>query len=157
MARERILSENLTRLDNKKRLKSILGKKVYSKRGEIVGTVVDVLTNNSRYVGILVNSKRKIFIDKDYIQNDAEDSVILSIEPVTQLIGKEVIDCEGKRLGKVIDVSRPSHKNDYAALIVKKSIISGKKSIPKREVAVAQKNIILNTAYDIRTDYDTKI
>lgn len=155
--RERILSEKVQGLDTFNRLRSILGKAVFSKSGEPVGKVIDVLTDNTRYVGVLIKSNGTIFVDKEYIKNDTQDSIILSIEPITQMIGKQVIDSEGRRLGKVMDISRSSTKNDYTAIIVKKSIISRKVSIPKKEVDVARKNIILNTAYDIRPEYNTKI
>lgn len=73
--------------------------------------------------------------------------IILDIDPVIMLIGKEVFDDEGNKIGKVVDLDRKDYDNDYKSIIVKKHFFSKPLSIPKRDIDVIEKNIILNTSY----------
>ena len=68
---------------------------------------------------------------------------MLKIEPVTNLIGRQVFDSKGKRVGKVVEVIRKGTGNVYSELRVKKNIYSWSKHIPKKDIAVAKKSIIL--------------
>ena len=72
---------------------------------------------------------------------------MLKIEPVTNLIGKQVFDAVGKRIGSVSDVKRKTKSNNYTDLIVKKAIYRKAIAVPKKDIDVAKKNIILKKEY----------
>lgn len=98
--------------------------------------------------GILVSSLgKRVFIGKEYISEAAENSVMLSIDPVILLRGKRVFDADGRDMGKVIDVECTTNANTYASLKVRKGIRKAQ-SIPASQVDVARHNIILNTSYE---------
>lgn len=146
--KERIISSKTTTLDETKSLVSLLGKRVLSKSGEITGKITDVITTNEKIIGIMVTGSQKQFIGKEFFKYDAEDSIILTIDPVTLMIGKQVFDSEGKKLGNVIDIKRENADNNYTAIIIKKTLISKKILIPKKHIEVARKNILLNVPYE---------
>jgi sporulation protein YlmC with PRC-barrel domain len=89
----------------------------------------------------------KFFVGIEYLGDVSEESIVLSIDPVTELVGKKVFDADGRNLGKVVKLNRRSAENDFESLIVKKRIYSKGIVIPKKEIDTAKKNIILNKVY----------
>ncbi len=125
-----------------------LGKKVVTKSGKTVGSIVDVLFTDRGIRGIIVYKLfTSFYIDKIFF-NTVGNKAMLSIDPVLLLKKKQVFDVDGKRLGKVVKVNRKSNNNDFESLTVKKNIFSKSIKIPKSEIDVMKKNIILNTAYE---------
>lgn len=130
---------------------SILKKKVISANGEILGKVKDVAFDLNSVKGIYVSSGFfgvNMLIDKDYIQKLNADSVILKIDPVPAITGKVVFDSDGKKIGKVQSIIRNDNTNDFTEAVVRKSRIRKAIKIPKKDMGVISKNIILNRAYD---------
>jgi len=141
-----IVSGKIKNLDSLSKLKSYLGKKVYAKKGDFIGYVRDVMFKGNIIQGIFVKGKRNIFIGKEFFEHESEEAFVLSIDPVVCLIGKQVFDSAGKRIGKVIDIKRKSNANTYSELIIKKVFYRRAFSIPKEDVSVAKQNIILKHA-----------
>jgi sporulation protein YlmC with PRC-barrel domain len=133
-------------LDGLSKFSSYLGKKVYSKKGDFLGYVKDVMFKGNIIQGILIKGKRKIFVDKEYFEHESENAFVLSIDPVVCLIGKQVFDSSGKRIGKVIDIKRKTNANVYSEIIVKKVFYKRAFSILKEDISVAKENIILKHA-----------
>ena len=123
-------------------IKRLIGRRVVAKSGKTVGNVKDVLMQDYAVQGILAGG---LFIDKQYILN-TQQSIMLSIEPVTFLLGKLVYDADGKKLGKVVGIVR-SGANDYTELEVKKNIISKPINIPKQDIETTKENILLKTVW----------
>ena len=64
-------------LDSLSKLKSYLGKKVYSKKGDNLGYVKDVMFKGNIIQGILVKGKRKLFISKEFIEKGYDADIIV--------------------------------------------------------------------------------
>ncbi len=129
-------------------IRDYLGKKVVSKSGKTIGSVKDVLFTGNGIKGIIVaKGLSKFYVDSAYL-NTVSKKAMLSINPITLLIGKEVFDIDGRMLGKVIEVIRKNNTNDFEAIIVKKRIYSKGVEIPKSNIDILKKNIILNKSYE---------
>lgn len=138
-----LLAKKLTSLEQTKNTHTYLRKKVYSVSGDPIGRVVDIILENDIFIGIIVKGKKRLFIDKDYCEDHIEDSIMLTIDPVTLLKGKLVIDGEGKRLGKVVGFTRNNVRNSCQEILIKKNIFKKPYAIPFSKVQTAKKNIIL--------------
>jgi sporulation protein YlmC with PRC-barrel domain len=144
----KIIATKLKSIEHLKSFKSYLKRRVYSKRGEYVGKVYDVLFNEKTLLGIMVKGKKNIFVGKEYISSESANAIVLKIEPITNLIGKQVFDSRGKRIGIVSDIKRRSKSNTYTDLMVKKAFYRRAFSVPKKDVEIAKKNIILKKEYE---------
>ncbi|MBN1275725.1 PRC-barrel domain-containing protein [Candidatus Woesearchaeota archaeon] len=142
-----LLSKRLSTMDNTTTVKDYFGKKVYSTSGDYVGRVYDVVLYEGAYVGLLVQGRRKLFIDKDYCEPETVDNIILKVDPVTMLRGKVVFDSEGKRLGRVVGFERTGVRNTCDTILVRKSLFKKPVEVPYADIETSKKNIILNKAY----------
>ena len=142
-----IISRSIKSIESVDLNSKYLGKKVYSKSGEYVGSVCDVAMRKGRFAGVLVKGNRNVLIEKELFESESEDTIMLKIEPVTNIIGKQVFDSLGKRIGKIVDLNRKSNANAYTELVVKKSFFRKAFNVPKEDVEVAKKNVILKKAY----------
>ncbi len=148
MGKIRILSSKLKNINTKDKVTSYFGKKVLSKSGEYVGKVYDVILQKGSIIGYLVSGKVRIFIGKESIASQSEKTIMLKIEPVTNIIGKKVFDAAGKKIGSVFDLKRKSTANTYTDLKVRQAIYKKSFLIPKKEVRVSKKNVILDKVYE---------
>lgn len=142
------VSNKAVNIDELGKFSSYIGKKVYSKTGELVGKVYDIVIKNDCMVGVLYKRDLNIFIGKEFFKSDNDDAIMLSIDPVTGLIGKKVYDSTGKYVGKVVELKRKKNSNNYDELRVKKSFFFKSVYIPKEKIAVAKKNIILKGPWE---------
>jgi sporulation protein YlmC with PRC-barrel domain len=127
-------------------LTKYLCKKVFSKEGEKIGRVKQIIFNKEIIEGIIVAKSlffRKIFIDMEYVDKFTSDSVLLNINPLILIVGKRVFDNDGKDLGKVKKVIRKSNANVIDSILVKKSIFSKDVVIQPKDIHFIKKNIRL--------------
>jgi sporulation protein YlmC with PRC-barrel domain len=148
LKKTRLISRKLQKLEGVKRASNYFDKSVLSKSGEYVGKVKDVIFKKETYTGLLVKGKRRLFIGKEFISSDTKDHIILNMEPVTNIIGKKVYDSTGKKIGYVKNIVRKSKTNAYSEILVKKAVYRRAFSIPKKEVEIAKKSIILKNPYE---------
>ncbi|MBR9691879.1 hypothetical protein GOV06_03765 [Candidatus Woesearchaeota archaeon] len=139
------------RKEDVSKFNSVMGyikKKIVSKSGEVMGEVKDVLFTAKGVKGIIGGKLlSKFYIDSAYF-NSVDGKIMLSIDPVMLLVGKDVFDADGRLLGKVIDVVRKSKLNNFKSIIVKRKFYSKGVEIPKSEIKTSKKNIILNKVYE---------
>ncbi len=133
-------------LDSLGKISSYFGKKVYSKTGDFLGHIIEVMFKGNIIQGFLVKGKRKLFIEKKFFEHESEKAFVLSIDPVVCFIGKQVFDSSGKRIGKVVDVKRKTNANVFSEIMVKKAFYRRAFSIRKEDISVAKENIILKHA-----------
>lgn len=143
-----IISKNLKTLEDTSKAKLEIGKTVYSKSGEYVGKVYDLIFKEHVILGFMISGKKDMFIGREYIANESKESVVLNIEPVINLIGKQVFDATGKRIGTVSRIGRKSNANTYNEIFVKKAFYRFAFPISKDKISVAKKNIILKNSYE---------
>ena len=143
----KIISNRFKKIDSLKKFSFYIGKKVYSKSGEYVGKIHDLLLKDDRFIGVLID-RRDVFIGREFFRGESADRIMLKIEPITNLVGKQVFDAAGKRIGSVSDVKRKSKTNNYTDLWVKKAIYRKAIAVPKKHIDIAKKNIILKKEYN---------
>ncbi|MBW2996550.1 hypothetical protein KY332_04605 [Candidatus Woesearchaeota archaeon] len=124
-------------------IKSFLSRKIVSKSGEAIGKAKDVLFDSKGIRGV---KGKGFYVDKSYFKT-SEDKIMLSIDPVILLLGKDVFDADGKKIGKVVKVARTGNTNNFKSIFVKRKFYSRKKEISKADISVSKKNIILNKKY----------
>jgi sporulation protein YlmC with PRC-barrel domain len=128
---------------------SLIGKKVVSRLGEPVGKITDIMFDSNNMQGVIVRKgMKKSFIDKEYFQFKKEDVLVLNIEPITLLIGKQVFDSKGEQIGKVVNIKRDNADNKFKALIVKKNLFKKPIEITPGQIDTTKVNILLNTTID---------
>ncbi|MBD3247110.1 hypothetical protein GF378_00635, partial [Candidatus Pacearchaeota archaeon] len=110
--------------------------------------IYDIVLKKDCFAGVLVKGKRRVFIGKEFLGGESKKGMILKIEPVTSLISRQVYDSHGKRIGKVSGLKRKSKTNNYSAILVKKSVYRRAFEIPKKEIDVAKKTIVLKKPLD---------
>ncbi|MDA3856612.1 MAG: hypothetical protein PF569_10240 [Candidatus Woesearchaeota archaeon] len=142
-----IVSQNIKNMEETNKFGSYLGKRVYSKSGEYVGKLKEFVAHNNDFAGMLIYGKSNLYIDKEFFSLNSEDSIVLSIDPITILLGKVVFDADGRNLGKVIGIDRNSNLNNFKHLLVRKGSFSKPAKVSKTEISVMKKNIILKTSY----------
>ena len=143
-----ILSMKHINLESAKTSSYYIGKKVFSKLGNQIGIVKNIVLKNNLLAGFIVVGRKTIFIDKEYIDSESEKALMLSMHPVTELIGKQVFDKVGRKLGKVISLERKTNTNNFTNLIIKANIYSKPFKVPKEHVSAYKENIILNKDYE---------
>ena len=129
--------------------RSYIGKDVISKSGERIGRVYDMVFTGGTVAGIIIMRRlSKMFIDREFLRGVSAKAVTLSIDPVTMILGKQVFDADGKKLGKVAKLIRKGNSNALSAIIVKKRLYSKGIKVPREDIEVSKKNIILRKAYE---------
>ena len=132
-------------IENHYRLKETIGKKVLASNGEVIGHVSDIAYDMHKILGIyVVGGGQKVLIGRENIGQLNTDSILLKINPVTKLLGKVVFDSNGKKVGKVTKFVRSSTENDFLELWVKRTPFSKHRKIPKLDIEIIGKTIILN-------------
>jgi len=143
-----IISETDKNILKFESIKDYLGKKVVTKSGKTVGSILDVLFTDKGVKGIIVYKLfTSFYIDKGFF-NTVGNKAMLSIDPVILMKKKQVFDLDGKKLGKVVKVNRKNNNNDFESITVKKRFFSKSFTVPKSEIDVMKKNIILNKSYE---------
>lgn len=142
-----LVSEKVQSVSDTRLVSAYKGRKVFSKNGELLGWVKDVLLKGNSLCGFLVRGKLPLIIGKEFIATDTVEALLLSIDPVPFLVKKQVFDAKGKMLGTVSSLDRKTSDNDFTSLIVKKRFYSKPIVIPKERIDVSEKNIILKKSW----------
>ena len=147
-----IIEKSDVSIEETSNLRKLLGAKVLSIDGLIVGKVREIRIDPKKMnlQGIFVSRgifQPLLYIGVSYFDKASNDAVILNIDPFVLLKGKEVVTSDGKIIGKVKDIIR----NDFSNNI--KEIIAGKLfrkhfRIPYESVKLAGRSIILKINYD---------
>jgi sporulation protein YlmC with PRC-barrel domain len=129
-------------------LSSLVGKKVIAKNGEVLGKVSEVAFDLGKVIGIYYHSRTgPVLLGMETIDNYDGTSVMLHINPVVAFIGRAVYDKDGKRLGRVREVFRSNTHNDVIELVVRRGVFRSDLRVPKEDIEVAGKNILLNRSF----------
>ena len=152
MERFDILPKGGVSFDSTIDLRRVLGKRVISKNGKLVGRVSQVRLARDGFSveGALISRgwfSPNIFIGAGYLDRLTEDSIVLKIDPFILSKGLKVVSSEGEVIGKVIDFVRTGNSNDLDALVVK-GFMRGTFHIPTSSVKSVGYSIILKPNYE---------
>lgn len=104
-------------------LKTLINSRVISKTGSVVGRVRSIHINpiNLGLEGICVDrslGKKDVYLGSSYIDRATNEGIILTIEPSILLVGKRVLDKNGKGIGLVKSINRKNHTNEVQSVVV---------------------------------------
>lgn len=151
MGKTTILSTRNINILKDNGLREYLFKPVFSKDGEKIGRVKEIIFSNYEIEGVLCAKLfffNKIFVEKNYIDRFTSQGIMLRVNPVTLTVGKHVFDKQGKIIGRVKRVNRKTSANNFETIIVKKGFFGKEKVIYPQDIAIIKKNIILKVAVE---------
>lgn len=149
--------KNERSLDKTVNLKKLIGKRVLSKGGKIIGKILEIRISpiDLDIEGILVRGniiKKSMYIGRSYFSHLSDEAVILNIEVSVLIKDKQVIDSKGKIIGRVKEVVRKGTRNDIKGLYAR-SLFSRKFFIPESEIEYINKSVVLKTKYHATKKY----
>ena len=106
-------------LEETANVKRLIGKRVLSEGGSVVGHISEVRLNKSGFnlEGIVVSSSiGLVYIGKSYFSTISDYSVILNTELGLLVKGKKVLTIDGKVLGRVKQVNRKGNTNEIESI-----------------------------------------
>ncbi len=135
-------------------LKKLIGKRVISKGGEVIGKVSQIRINpyHMNLEGVLVKRgifRKKLYIGKTFFSHLSDDAIILNEELSLFIKGKYVFTSEGERVGKVSKVVRKGNSNELQSLVIK-SLFTHEIVIDNSEIKHIGKSVILKTGHNAR-------
>ena len=144
-------------IDNTINIRKVINSVVLSKGGLLIGRISEVRIHphKLKIQGVVINRgffKKPIYVGENYFGRVTENSIILEIEPSVLLIGKRVINSDGKYAGRVMEVVRKESKNDIKFLKVK-STFSRTFDIKIEDVEHLGKSIVLRKGYNAPKKY----
>jgi sporulation protein YlmC with PRC-barrel domain len=155
MKKEYIITDEL-RPDATINVRHILGAKVLSKTGQVVGRVKQLRMNQKTFKieGIIVHISlfHRVYIGVSYIKSISNEAVILSVDLSIMIKGKRVVDNEGKIVGKVKMIVRRGERNDISTLVVHK-FMRKDLEIPTSAIKTVSKSVILTERYHVKQKY----
>lgn len=117
--------KNITRkeaeIEKTVNLKKLIGKRVLSDGGSIVGSVSEIRLNPNGFdlEGIVISTDVGVlYVGKSYFSKISDYSVIINIELSLLVKGKKVLTIDGKTLGIVKEVNRKGNSNEIESLLV---------------------------------------
>lgn len=138
-------------------LRKILGSRILSKNGIVVGRIKQVRLNpeTEKVEGVIVSRgwfRQNMYIEKSFFDRLSYDAIILNVDPVIMLKGRKIVTSEGEVIGKVKQVDRKGNTND-AENITTHSFLRGTFIIPASYVKYVGQSIILKPTYNVPKKY----
>lgn len=157
MREPHVIIKNERPLEKTVNLKELIGKRVLSKGGQIIGKILEIRINstNLEIEGILVRGsiiKKMMYIGRSYFSHLSYESVILNIEVSVLIKDKKVVNSQGKVIGRVKEVVRKGTRNDIKGIFVK-SLFSRRFFIPESAIEYVNKSVVLKSRYNARKKY----
>lgn len=144
------ISDHPVELSQEFSLVKLKSKQVVSKSGDILGKVKDVIVRDYAIIGILISKRFQpdLYVDKKFFDSFREEAVVLSIDPVTCIIGLDVLDSSGKKIGKVSRIVRESSKNVFSRFIVKRGLFARPLELHSTDIKTVSQSVILKMEVD---------
>jgi len=130
----------------------IIGKNVISKDGRKLGTIqaIHIHPTNLTVEGIRV--RRGVFetddyIGREYVQSLTQSGAILKIVPVKEMMGLEVFDMNGKRIGKIKAINRSKKTNVVVSFTVERGFRKEDAVFSGKDIKEIGKGVILKVPF----------
>ncbi len=152
---EQIKDKNTLPFDMTVDVGRLIGKKVLTNDGKKIGKIkgLNIHPNELTIEGIRVDRgmfEVDQYIDENYIKSLSQDGAVLKSIPVTEYVGMEVYDSMGKKVGKIMDVSRSKMTNTLNSLKVKLEDSGKEMVIMSDYVAVCGTSCMLKEPWDLK-------
>ncbi len=151
------ITRNEVQLSETLNLNKLVGRKVISKKGNVVGRVKEIrlLLQKKIIEGIVVSCPdlaKSLYIGISYIDRITPDSVLLTMDPVVLLKGLVVITESGRKIGRIKQVIRRENTNEIRQLIVS-SLFARPREISITQIKKIGSSIILKSSYNVPKRY----
>ena len=130
----------------------IIGKNVISRDGRKLGTIqaVHIHPTNLTVEGIRV--KRGLlqtddYIGREYIQSLTQSGAVLKILPVKEMMGLEVFDMNGSKVGRIKAISRSKKTNSIVSFTVERGFRKKDAEFLGKDIREVGKGVILKVLY----------
>ena len=137
--------------DDTKPAHNLLGKRVLSKSGDVIGRVTQLRVNTDKRTleGVVVRRKifRKLYICMSYVTRITEKAMMLGIDPSALFKGRAVVSSDGKKFGTVKELERKQESNEVTRVIVRRHLYK-ELAIPKEDFSRFGTSLILKNTYD---------
>ena len=139
-------------LDKTVEVSRILGKDVISKDGKRLGTIqaIHIHPTDLRVEGIRVRRgmlQTDDYIGREYIQSLTQSGAVLKILPVKEMMGLEVFDMNGKKIGKIKAISRSKKTNSIVSFTVERGFRKKDAEFSGKDIREVGKGVILKVLY----------
>lgn len=154
MAEYQYVTRKEADLDKTVNIRGLIGKRVLSEGGAIVGTIAEIRLDKEGFEleGIIVSTRvGLIYVGKSYFSKISDYSVILNTELSVLIKGRNVLTIDGKILGKVKEVNRKGKTNEIESIIV--SSWWKKYLIEVSEIKQIASSVLIKAKYDETKEY----
>lgn len=130
-------------------VRKLIGKKVLSEGGTIVGRISEVRLSTVGFdlEGVVVSTNvGTIYIGRSYFSTISDHSVILNTELSLLVKGRKAITIDGKVLGRVKQVNRKGTTNEIESLMV--GSFWKKYLVPVSAIKQIASSVLLKLKYD---------
>ncbi|MGV8142050.1 MAG: PRC-barrel domain-containing protein [Candidatus Pacearchaeota archaeon] len=144
-------------MDKTANFKKLINSRVLSKTGSVIGRVrsAHIHPIKLNLEGVCVDrslGKRDVYIGSSYIDKATDEGIILTIEPSILLVGKKVLDKNGKCLGIVKIVNRKNHTNEVESIVLS-STLKKDLVIPWNFINSTTHALVILSSYNVKQKY----
>lgn len=136
---------------------SLLGKRVISKSGTVVGHVAELRLHPTdlNLEGVLVSRGfgKKVYFGRNYINRASQKGLFLTIDPTILLIGRRVLQSTGKSIGTVKSITRKANSNELNSITIG-AFLKKDMTVPAEAITIAHEAIMLDSKYDAQQKYN---
>src|SRR4030042_1450626 len=130
----------------------ILGKTVISKDCRKLGTIQAIHIHPTHLTVEGIRVKRGMFetddyIGREFIQSLTQSGAVLKILPVKEMIGLDVFDMNGRKIGKIKAISRSKKSNVVVSFTVERGFRKEDAEFSGKDIKEVGKGVILRVPF----------
>ncbi len=139
-------------LDKTVEVSRVIGKDVISKDGRKLGTIdaIHIHPTNLTVEGIRVKKgmfETDDYIGREYIQSLTQSGAVLKILPIKEMMGLEVFDINGKKIGKIKSIERSKKTNVIVSFSVERGFRKDDATFSGKDIKEVGRGVILKIPF----------
>lgn len=143
-----IKNTSLKKEDTQK-VNNIVGQKVVDDKGNEIGKIksVHIDPENLTVEGITIANgvfQEKSYVGKGYICNLSNQGAVLCDTPLTEVIGKKVMDSSGKDIGEVKSIYRARKTNSLYSITIDRGMSTNDLIVTDKVIDNIGEKVVLN-------------
>jgi len=130
----------------------VIGKNVISRDGRRLGTIQAIHIHPTDLTVEGIRVKRGMlqtddYIGREYIQSLTQSGAVLKILPVKEMMGLDVFDMNGRKVGKIKAISRSKKTNSIVSFTVERGFRKKDAEFSGKDIKEVGKGVILKVPY----------
>ena len=130
----------------------VIGKNVISRDGRRLGTIQAIHIHPTDLTVEGIRVKRGMlqtddYIGREYIQSLTQSGAVLKILPVKEMMGLDVFDMNGRKVGKIKAISRSKKTNVVVSFTVERGFRKKDAEFSGKDIREVGKGVILKVQY----------